>query len=261
MDLFDIFENIGIRKIVLFGAGAFASYYWDKYGSQHDVSFYVDNNSSLWGTEKNGRRICNPECLKDLDGSEYRIIIAVKDYEPVLEQLKSMRIAMPTVRIINKRLDDLYDCRIKDTIHTGKYDVGYVTGAFDLFHVGHLNILRNSKSRCHHLIAGVLTDQLIIHDKYKKPFIPFNERIEIVRQCKYVDDVVAVDFHNTNKIDAWRELRYGCLFCGSDHYGAPYWMNLQQELRHLGSNLEFFPYTESTSSTMLQNTIRRQLAE
>lgn len=105
----------------------------------------------------------------------------------------------------------------------------------------------------------MLTDELTERDKRKKPFIPFEERIEIVRQCKYVDRVIAVDFHNTNKVDAWKELRYGCLFSGSDHEGEGYWMWLQEQLRSLGSNLEFFPYTTSTSSSMLQAVIRERI--
>lgn len=259
MDYFQIFEYLGKRKIVLFGTGKFADYYYHRYGLEHDVEFYVDNNEKLWGSKKNGREIKNPEILKDLSENDYRIIIAVKDYNAIIEQLKSIGIEADMYRVVNKMMDELYPQRLSDTIHDGKYDVGYVTGAFDLFHIGHLNILKNSKSRCHHLVAGVLTDQIIIQDKFKEPFVPFEERIEIVRQCKYVDDVVAIDLHNTNKIDAWKELKYGCLFCGSDHYGFPYWMNLQKELRHLGSNLEFFPYTESTSSTMLQAAIRGRL--
>jgi len=145
---------------------------------------------------------------------------------------------------------------ITDTVSDGKYNIGYITGAFDLFHIGHLNILRRSKERCHYLIAGVLTDEIIQEEKHKTPFIPFGERIEIVRQCKYVDRAIPVDKHNTNKLDAWKELRYGCLFAGSDHEGKPYWMELQAQLRSIGSELEFLPYTQSTSSTMLQKVIR-----
>ena len=69
------------------------------------------------------------------------------------------------------------------------------------------------------MIAGVLTDEIIEKEKHKTPFIPFEERIEIVKQCKYVDRAIPVDLHNTNKIEAWKELRYGCLFAGGDHEG------------------------------------------
>ncbi|KWX75886.1 glycerol-3-phosphate cytidylyltransferase [Paenibacillus jilunlii] len=141
----------------------------------------------------------------------------------------------------------------------GKYNIGYVTGAFDLFHIGHLNLLKRCKERSHYLIAGVLTDEIIETEKHKTPFIPFEERIEIVKQCKYVDRVVPVDKHNTNKIDAWKDLRYGCLFSGSDHDGELSWTRLQMQLRSLGAELEFFPYTQSTSSSMLQKALRKQI--
>jgi len=259
MDLFNLYENIGSRKLIIFGTGRFADSYLDVIGPSHEVAFFVDNNTKVWGQKKDGIEVCSPMRLQEVSSKEYRVIIAIKDYDPIVTQVLDLGFPMEQVKVYSRLMEELYPLRITDTIHSGKYDVGYVTGAFDLFHIGHLNILKNSKSRCHHLIAGVLTDQIIIQDKFKEPFIPFEERLEIVRQCKYVDDVIAIDLHNTNKVDAWRELRYGCLFCGSDHYGAPYWMNLQKELQHLGSNLEFFPYTESTSSTMLQELIRRQI--
>ena len=83
--------------------------------------------------------------------------------------------------------------------------------------------------------------------------------MEIVRQCKYVDRVIPVSFQNTDKIDAWKALRYGCLFAGSDHEGERYWLDLRQKLRYLGAELEFFPYTKSTSSTMLQKAIGNRM--
>ena len=132
--------------------------------------------------------------------------------------------------------------------------VGYLSGTFDLFHIGHLNILRRSKERCHYLIAGVLTDEIIREEKGKEPFIPFEERFDIVKQCKFVDRAIAVDKHNTDKFDAFRELHFGCMFSGSDH-GEGYY-GLRDQLRVLGSNVEIFPYTESTSSTMLQKLIK-----
>ena len=189
----------------------------------------------------------------------YRVIIAIKDYEPIVKQLEEMGIKEDSYRILSWKIDTLIAGKLSNTMSDGKYNIGYVTGVFDLFHIGHLNLLKNCRKRCHYLVAGVLTDELTEQDKAKKPFIPFEERVEIVKQCKYVDRVVPVDFHNTNKIDAWKELKYGCLFSGSDHEGQPYWSWLQKKLRTLGSELEFFPYTQSTSSTMLQSAIMNEL--
>lgn len=138
-----------------------------------------------------------------------------------------------------------------------KYNIGYVPGVYDLFHVGHLNLLRNSKERCNYLIVGVLTDELVKHFKGKEPYIPYEDRKAIVEAIKYVDKVVPVDFSNTVKIDAWKMLHFDCHFSGNDH-GADWDEDLRQ-LREVGSNMEFFPYTLSTSSTQIKKLIAETL--
>lgn len=260
-ECFNAVSDLNDRKIILFGAGRTAEHYLEKYGAEYPPAFLVDNNSDKWGGSVNGFEVRKPESLRNLVYGTFRVVIAVKNFETVADQLERMEIGSDSYRIYNRKMDSLLAGKLSGTISDGKYNIGYVTGVFDLFHVGHLNLLRNCRTRCHYLIAGVLTDELTERDKRKKPFIPFQERKEIVKQCKYVDRVVTVDFHNTNKVDAWKELRYGCLFSGSDHEGAPYWMWLQKQLRTLGSDLEFFPYTESTSSTMLQAVIYNRLCE
>lgn len=130
------------------------------------------------------------------------------------------------------------------------YRIGYVPGVFDLFHIGHLNLLRNAKSRCEYLIAGVLTDELVEHFKKRKPAIPYAQRAAIVASISYVDRVVPVDFTNTKKIDAWNKYHYDCHFSGNDH-GADWAKDLQQ-LKEVGSNMEFFEYTKATSTTKIK---------
>jgi glycerol-3-phosphate cytidylyltransferase len=137
------------------------------------------------------------------------------------------------------------------------YNVGYVPGVFDLFHMGHLNLLRNAKERCNYLIAGVLTDELVYYFKKKTPFVPFEERMAIVEAIKYVDRVVPVDFNNTVKIDAWKLYHFDCHFSGNDH-GADWDVDLAQ-LREVGSDMEFFQYTQGTSSTQLKKLIEERL--
>lgn len=252
---FNPLDNLDGRRIILFGSGKMADYYLSLYGEVDRPLFIVDNNPDKWGTEKEGIEIKAPDTLSKMMYGTYRVIIAIKDYEPVAEQLEKMGIGVDSYKVLSREMIALLPEKLTDTMSDGKYNIGYVTGVFDLFHIGHLNLLKNCKKRCHYLIAGVLTDELTEQDKAKKPFIPFEERMEIVKQCKYVDRVIAVDFHNTDKIDAWKELRYGCLFSGSDHEGQPYWTWLQRKLRTIGSDLEFFPYTQSTSSTILQAAI------
>lgn len=138
------------------------------------------------------------------------------------------------------------------------YKTGYVPGVFDLFHVGHLNLLRRSRERCEYLIAGVLTDELVEHFKGERPYIPFEERIAIVSALRLVDEAVPVDFTNTNKMDAWNRYHFDCHFSGDDH--GTEWNKALRQLQETGSNMEFFPYTQSTSSTQLKRLISKEIA-
>ena len=135
-----------------------------------------------------------------------------------------------------------------------KYRVGYTTGVFDLFHIGHLNILKNSKSRCDYLIVGVTTDELVSY-KNKKAVIPQNERMEIVESIKYVDKVVSQD--NMNKVEAWEKYQFDVIFVGSDWKGSEQWNNYEKQFRALGVDIIYFPYTEGTSSTILRDVIKK----
>ncbi len=136
-----------------------------------------------------------------------------------------------------------------------KHKTGYCPGSFDMFHIGHLNLLRNAKSRCEYLIAGVVTDEVYMSYKLRPPVIPFEERLEIVSQCKYVDRAIGVTMELQDKWKAWEELHYDCHFAGSDHEGD--WPELEERLRSVGAFLEFFPYTQSTSSTQIRHTLER----
>lgn len=136
-----------------------------------------------------------------------------------------------------------------------KYKIGYVPGVFDLFHVGHLNLINRCAEVSEYLIAGVLTDELVMHFKGKMPAIPFEQRFTIVQAIKGVDEVVKVDFSNTVKMDAWKLYHYDAYFSGSDHGSE--WDREKKALQEVGSDIVFFPYTQSTSSTM----IKQQLAQ
>lgn len=138
-----------------------------------------------------------------------------------------------------------------------KYQVGYVPGAFDLFHLGHLNLLRNSKDHCEYLIAGVVTDELVEFYKGSRPYIPFEERKAIVGAIRYVDEVVAVDFHNADKLTAWELYHYDCHFSGNDHEEE--FQEIKRRLQAVGSDLVCFQYTMSTSSTKIKSLISQKL--
>lgn|SRR5690625_220326 len=128
--------------------------------------------------------------------------------------------------------------------------VGYVPGGFDLFHIGHLNILRAARARCDFLIAGVATDQSLIAMKGHPPVIPFEERLQIVSSVSLVDRAVAD--HSQDKRLAWHKHHFDVLFKGDDWRGTVKGLLLEQEMSEVGARVEYFPYTARTSSTSLR---------
>lgn len=132
-----------------------------------------------------------------------------------------------------------------------KYKIGYTTGVFDLFHIGHLNIIKLSKKQCEYLIVGVSTDELAISYKGKKPIIPFDERIQIIRAIRYVDEVVVQD--TMDKMVAWEKYRFNALFHGDDWRGSKLYEEIEQKFERVGVDVVYFPYTQGTSSTIIKN--------
>tara|TARA_Y100001958_G_C21203045_1_gene529431 strand:- start:1 stop:426 length:426 start_codon:yes stop_codon:yes gene_type:complete len=133
-----------------------------------------------------------------------------------------------------------------------KYKIGYTTGVFDLFHIGHLNILKKAKSFCDYLIVGVTSDELVSY-KNKKSVIPHKERKEIVKAIKYVDRVV--DQNDMNKIGAFKKFKFDVMFVGDDWKGSQKWLKIEDELKKYGVKVIYFPYTKGTSSTLINKTL------
>jgi glycerol-3-phosphate cytidylyltransferase len=128
--------------------------------------------------------------------------------------------------------------------------IGYCPGVFDMFHVGHLNILRRAKINCDFLIAGVVTDEVVELVKGQRPVVPLAERMEIVAALRVVDDVVA-DW-SVEKIDIWRQVRFDVIFKGDDWRGTPKGDRLEASFAEAGVKVVYFPYTQNTSSTLLR---------
>lgn len=128
--------------------------------------------------------------------------------------------------------------------------IGYAAGAFDLFHIGHLNILRMAKSQCDYLIAGVVSDELCQLRKGRKPIVPLVERLEIVSVVGYVDRAVAETV--PDKLEAWKELKFNVFFKGDDWRGTPKGVRLEQAFAAVGVEVVYFPYTVHTSSSALR---------
>lgn len=131
--------------------------------------------------------------------------------------------------------------------------IGYTTGVFDLFHIGHLNILKRARLECDYLIVGITSDELSLQGKHKKPIIPFNERMDIVESIKFVDEVVPQTSYD--KIEAWNSLKFDKMFVGDDWKGTEKWNCIEKDFAPFNVEIVYFPYTTHTSSTILRNAL------
>jgi glycerol-3-phosphate cytidylyltransferase len=130
--------------------------------------------------------------------------------------------------------------------------IGYTSGVFDLFHIGHLNLLRNAKGMCDKLVVGVSTDELVGY-KNKKAVIGHAERMEIVRSVRYVDSVIPQE--NMDKLEMWKKISFDLMFVGDDWYQKENWKDYEEKFKSLGVKIVFFPYTKGTSSTLINKTL------
>ena len=133
--------------------------------------------------------------------------------------------------------------------------IGYTTGVFDLFHIGHLNILKRARLECDYLIVGITTDELAMSIKGEKPFIPFEERMEIVESIKFVDEVVPQTSYN--KMEAWNKLKFDRMFVGDDWNGTKEWIQIEKDFSKYNVEIIYFSYTTHTSSTILRDVLKK----
>ena len=134
--------------------------------------------------------------------------------------------------------------------------IGYTAGVYDLFHIGHLNILKNAKSLCDKLIVGVSTDQLVKEYKNKNTIIPFEERIDIIRSLKYVDAVTPQD--TMDKFSIWEKLKFDLMIVGDDWYKTNKWEKYEKIFSDVGVKIIYFPHTKGTSSTLINEILMRE---
>jgi glycerol-3-phosphate cytidylyltransferase len=137
--------------------------------------------------------------------------------------------------------------------------VGYTTGVYDMFHIGHLNVIKRAKEQCDYLIVGISTDELVQHEKSKTPVIPFEERKAIVEAIKYVDAVVPQP--DKDKMAAWKKYHFDKMFVGSDWKDTPQWNKFEEEFKPLGVEIIYLPHTDGISSTKLTSVIKDILDE
>ncbi len=262
----EIFSDAENVKIILFGTGNFAKRYMQMYHADYPAFAAIDNNPKNQGKDFYGVRVYSPDFLNTLPADEYKVIICIKNFMPVLRQLKNM--GVKNYAVFDSSRD--YPRKMDVAVVKGKeqspeerkpFHIGYIAGVFDLFHFGHLNLLRRAKEQCDYLIVGVVSDEGVCKYKKVKPFIPFEERIEVVRGCRYVDraEKIPPDFGGTK--DAWRMYHFDVQFSGSDYEKDAYWLEEKKFLEEHGSTMVFFPYTEQTSSTKIKALINQRLDE
>ncbi|MGW0469231.1 adenylyltransferase/cytidyltransferase family protein [Streptomyces sp. NPDC003027] len=133
------------------------------------------------------------------------------------------------------------------------YRVGYAPGAYDLFHIGHLNILRHARSQCDYLVAGVVSDEMAELAKGRRPMIPLVERLEIVRSVRYVDAAFVETV--PDKLETWTQVRFDVLFKGDDWRGTSKGEKLERDFARVGVEIVYLPYTVHTSSTQLRRSL------
>lgn len=267
----NLFKGLENKKVIVFGSGQFAKQFMQMYGGDYDVAAVIDNRKDKHGEKFYGVKIYGAEILKDFEPGSYRVIVCIKNFLSVMNQLEEL--GVKDYGIFDPSQQYVRERRSSASVTSGegqaalsgedqpkkKYHIGYIAGVFDLFHVGHLEKFKLAKEQCDYLIVGLVTDEGVRLYKKTEPFVPFEDRKAMLEACKYVDEVVKIPPNFGGTRDAWKMYGFDVQFSGSDYANDPSWEAEKQFLEDHGVDMVFFPYTESTSSSKLKALIDQKL--
>lgn len=266
----NLFKGLENKKVIVFGSGQFAKQFMQMYGDDYDVAAVIDNRKDKHGENFYGVKINGVEVLKEFKPGSYRVIVCIKNFLSVMNQLEELGVKDycifdPSQQYMRERRSGAKAAHNSE-VDKGpsettkkKYHIGYIAGVFDLFHVGHLEKFKLAKEQCDYLIVGLVTDEGVRLYKKTEPFIPFEDRKAMLEACKYVDEVVKIPPNFGGTKEAWRMYGFDVQFSGSDYANDPSWEAEKQFLEDHGVDMVFFPYTESTSSSKLKALIDQKL--